>query len=121
MEPITTTAIAVFLAPYLQKAGEKVAERTVETLFDSRQDIAERFKGLFKNELISLDLGNTISSDEIKQKLEANPQIMEEIHKLVLDHQDLLNKVAEALSKQEGRTINTKTYIENAKDFVINQ
>ena len=32
MEPISLAAIAVFLAPYLKKGGEKLAEKTVEKL-----------------------------------------------------------------------------------------
>lgn len=120
MEPITATTIAVFLAPYLQKAGEKVTEKTIEILFDSRKDLAEKFRGLFENEIITLGL-NEPSSEKAIELLSAKPEIIEEVREIVLANQDLLKQVAEALSKQEGRTINTKTYIENAENFTINQ
>lgn len=125
MEPITTTftfaTIAAFVSPYLHKAGEKVAEKTIEALFDSRKDIAGKFKNLFNEEIITLGLKETATSAEIAEQLEAKPVVKEEIRQKIEANQDLLQLLAEALSKKEGRTIHTKTYIENAKDFVINQ
>ena len=93
MEPITLTAIGIFLAPYLIKAGDKVTEKTVEALFDSRKDLAEKFKGLFNTEIISLGLSDTSSSIEISKQLEAKPEIKEEISKKVANNQDLLNEL----------------------------
>ena len=105
----------------MRKAGEKVAEKTVEALFDSRQDIAEKFRGLFETEIISLGLSESAASEDIIKQLEEQPAVKEKIHQKIEANQDLLELLAEALSKKEGRTIHTKTYIENAKDFVINQ
>ena len=39
-------------------------------------------------------------------------EVQEAIRQKVVEHQDLMNKLTEALSKQEGRTITCKTYIE---------
>lgn len=122
MEPITLTALAIFLAPYLQKAGEKVAEKTVETLFESHEKLADTFSRLFHQEIITLGLNDSATTEEVVKQLEAKPEVKAEIEKKIADNQDLLDKLAEALSKQEGgRVIHTKTYIENAGDVTINQ
>lgn len=110
---ITIAAIAAFLSPYLVKAGEKVAEKTVETLFDSRKDLAEKFSGLFKYEFQTLGLSETATTEEVTKQLEAKPEVKEEIRQKIEDNQNLITQLTEALSKQEGRTITCKTYIEN--------
>jgi len=109
MEPITLTltALGVFLAPYLQKAGEKVAEKTIETLFDSRKDLAEKFTGLFHQEIITLGLNDSATTEEVVEQLEAKPEIKAEIAKKVVDNRDLLDELAEAF-KPMGITINAK-------------
>ncbi len=116
MEPITTTftfaAIAAFVSPYLHKAGEKVAEKIIEALFDSRKDIAGKFENIFKEEIITLGLSETATSAEIAEQLETKPEIKEAIDMKVKANQNLLNELSEALSKQEGRNITCKTYIE---------
>jgi hypothetical protein len=106
------TAIALFLSPYLIKAGEKVAEKTVETLFDSRKDLADKFLDVFKPEFQTLGLSETSTSEEITKQLDAKPKVKEAIRQKVESNQDLITQLTEALSKQEGRTITCKTYIE---------
>ncbi|GAC1401182.1 MAG: hypothetical protein NVSMB56_16340 [Pyrinomonadaceae bacterium] len=113
MEPITLTAIAVFLAPYLKKGGEKIAEKTVEKLFDSHLDLAERFKSLFNHDIISLGLSDAASTDEITKQLEAKPEVKEEVGKKVAANQDLLNEMVEAFKQMPqaefgGISINAK-------------
>ena len=110
---ITLAAIAVFLSPFLSKAGEKVAEKTVETLFDARQDLADKFGNLFHAEFQTLGLSETATAAEISQQLAARPEVKEAIREKVAANQELMGKLTEALSKQEGRTITCKTYIEN--------
>lgn len=105
--------IAVFLAPFLQKAGETVTEKTVEALFDSRKDIAEKFKGLFKTEIISLGLSDSASVQEVTRQLEAKPEIKEEVSKKVANNQDLLEELVVAFKQMPqsefgGVTINAK-------------
>lgn len=109
---ITIAAIAVFLSPFLTKAGEKVAEKTVETLFDSRKDLADKFLDVFKPEFQTLGLNENSTTDEVAKQLEAKPEIKEAIRQKIETNQDLVNQLTEALSKQEGRTITCKTYIE---------
>lgn len=99
MEPITFTALGIFLAPFLLKAGEKVTEKTVEALFDSRKDLAEKFKGLFATEIISLGLNDSSSPIEITKQLEAKPEIKGEISKKVANNQDLLLELVEAFKQ----------------------
>jgi hypothetical protein len=113
MEPITTIAITTFLAPYLKKAGEKVAEKTVETLFDSRKDLAEKFFSLFKSDIISLGLSDSPTIYEIEQQLELRPQVQQVVGQKIVKNQDLLQELIEAfrLMPQEeftGITINAK-------------
>jgi hypothetical protein len=113
MEPITLTAIAVFLAPYLKKAGEKVAEKTIETLFDSRQDLAEKFTGLFKTETISLGLSDSASTNDIREQLEARSELKSEVAKKIVNNQDLLSELVEAFRHMpqadfRGISINAK-------------
>src|ERR1700749_982080 len=99
MEQNILTAMAVFLAPYFHKAGEKIAEKTVEKLFDSRKDLADRFTGLFKTEIISLGLTDSASTDEISKQLEAKPEVKEKVHEKVADNQNLLNEMVEAFKQ----------------------
>jgi len=113
MEPITVAAVTTFLAPYLQKAGEKVTEKAVEALFDSRKDLCERFTGLFRPEIISLGLSDNSSTSEISTALEANPKVQTEIGKKVVNNLDLLNDMIAAFemlpdAKVHGITINAK-------------
>lgn len=102
MESATLTVLATFLAPYLHKAGEKVAEKTVETLFDSRKDIAEKFRGLFQSEIISLNLKDSISIEEINQQLIKNPQIKEEINRKLLDNQELIEELIKVFNMSQS-------------------
>ena len=120
MDPTTLAAISVFIAPYLQKAGERVAEKTIEILFKSRKDIAKKFTELFRNELISLDLKEP-SFERANQLVAENPQIRKDVDKILKSNQNLLEEMALLLSRREGRTITTKTYIEYAENLTINQ
>lgn len=113
MEPITFTAIAIFLAPYLQKGGEKVVEKSVEALFDAREDLASKFSDLFKDEIIALDLGDSASPAGIAKQLEAKPEIRAEVGKKVAEHRDLLAEMVEAFKQMPqgefgGITTNAK-------------
>lgn len=113
MEPITLTAIAVFLAPYFKKAGEKVAEKTIETLFESRKDLGEKFTSLFKPEIISLGLSDAASTKDIQHQLQARPEVRAEVANKVASHQELLNQLAQAFQELPqaefaGITINAK-------------
>jgi hypothetical protein len=111
MDSVTLSAIAVFLAPYFKKAGEKIAEKSVEKLFDSNREIAEKFAGLFKDDIISLGLNEPVSTSEITKQLEEKPVIKEEIRKKVADNQDLLMEAILTFSRMsrkefDGVTIN---------------
>lgn len=124
MDPITIAAIAVFLSPFLQKGGEKLVEKTVETLFDSRKDLARKFTGLFKQEIISLNL-NSVSTQEIAKQLEANPEIKAEVDKKVAANQDLLSELTIALNdmfhlESSAVTINTEKIAEKIAQVNIN-
>jgi len=113
METVTLTAIAVFLAPYLHKAGEKVAEKTIEVLFDSRKDLAEKFAKLFQSEIVTLDLSDSDTEEQVVKQLEIKPELKIEIDRKVGNNQDLLNEMVKAfeatpLPEFGGITINSK-------------
>ena len=109
---ITIAAIAAFLSPFLFKAGEKVLDKTVETLFDSRKDLADKFLDIFKPEFQTLGLNETSTTEEVIKQLEARPEVKEVIRQKIETNQNLVTQLTEALSQQEGRTITCKTYIE---------
>ena len=120
MEPITTTALAVFLLPFLTKAGEKLTEKTVETLFDSHADLAEKFRGLFKPEFQTLGLSEISTTEEITKQLEAKPEVQEAIRQKVETNQDLLNDLVQSNNQI---TINAKNIgqIINNPNAPVNQ
>jgi hypothetical protein len=114
VEALTLTALAAFVAPFLMKAGEKVTEKTVEALFDSRKELAEKFQGLFKTEIISLGLsGRDATAIEVNKQLKAKPEVKESVNNKIADNQDLLNELVEAFKQMpeagyEGVTINAE-------------
>ncbi len=106
---ITFAAIAAFLSPFLYKAGEKVLDKTVEALFDSRKDLAEKFLDVFKPEFQTLGLSESSTTEEIIKQLEAKPEVKEAIRAKVEANQDLLNELVSALQKVDsGITVNAK-------------
>lgn len=114
MAALALTALAAFVAPFLMKAGEKITEKTVEALFDSRKELAEKFQGLFKTEIISLGLNNAEpTAVEVTKRLEEKPEVKESVNKKIADNQDLLDELVEAFrqmpdAEYEGITINAQ-------------
>lgn len=113
MDSHTITMVAIFLAPFLQKAGEKVTEEMVEKLLSSRREIAEKFTGLFYTEFQQLGLSNSDETETIVKRLDTRPEIKEEIRKKVVNNLDLLNELISAFeqmsnSEFNGITINSK-------------
>lgn len=121
MDSNILVTISAFLAPYLFEAGKTVSTETIKLLFSSRKELAEDFKNLFHTEIQTLGLSNTATTNDITKQLQSKPEMQEEIRQKVEANQDLMNRLTEALSKQEGRIIHTKTYIENASNFIIKQ
>lgn len=97
MEPITLTAIALFLAPYISKGGEKLAEKTIEAVFDSRSELADKFKGLFSDEIISLDLTANDSDADIESRLDEKPALRRSIESKISQNSALLLDLVEAI------------------------
>ena len=77
MELITLTALSAFIAACLRKAGEKFSEKTVETAFESRKELAEKFAELFKSDIIQLGLADAATPDEITKQFAEKPEIIE--------------------------------------------
>lgn len=108
------TALATFLAPFFQEAGKTLTVESVKLALEKRQDIKDKFLGLFRHdEFISLGLNENQTPEEVKALVAANPEAAAEIRKKIESNQDLLDELAKILSKNEGRTIHTKYYFEN--------
>ncbi|MEZ5425704.1 MAG: hypothetical protein R2747_05525 [Pyrinomonadaceae bacterium] len=113
MGPLTLTAIATFLSPFFEKAGNKIAEKTVEKAFESLPGLAQKFKGLFVDDIITLGLSEGDTPEDIKKQMEENPALKQSINEKVAGNQDLLNELLEAFkslpqNEFEGITINAK-------------
>jgi len=122
MEVVTLTALAALLAPYFQKAGETLATETVKLCLEKRQDIKVAFVNLFKpDEIITLGLDKSQTSEEIKALQEANPDVATEVQKKIEDNSALLDELATVLSKHEGREIHATNYFENVNTINIDQ
>lgn len=122
MEPITLTALAVFLAPYFTKAGETLAVETVKLALENRKEIKNKFLNLFqRDEIISLGLNEQQSPEEVKALITDKPEVEEEVRKTLEANKDLLDELAEVLSKQEGRTIHAKYYFENVNTIYFDE
>lgn len=78
METITLAVLSSFVRACLTKAGEKFSEKAVETAFESRRELAEKFAGLFKSDIIQLGLSDSARSEEITNQLAAKPGIIEQ-------------------------------------------
>ena len=77
MEPVTWVVLSTFVSACLTKVGEKFSEKVVETAFESRKELAEKFAGLFKSEINQLGLSDPAKSEEIIKQLDAKPEIIE--------------------------------------------
>lgn len=110
MEPIITTiSIASFLAGCLLKAGEKVSEKTIETVFEHKKELLESFSGLFKQELITLGLSDNASLEEVQRKLETKPEIVRQALEKLKDEPELLREFNEQFRIETGgMTINAE-------------
>jgi len=110
MEPIiTTTTIAAFLGACLYKAGETLSEKTIEAVFEHKQELAHSFKGLFTQEIITLGLNEAATATEVIQQLEAKPEITAQALQKLTDNLILLEDLNEQLKKEMGgMTINAE-------------
>ncbi|HEX8736111.1 MAG TPA: hypothetical protein VF721_12360, partial [Pyrinomonadaceae bacterium] len=103
MEPITLTALAVFLAPFFTKAGETLAVESVKLALEKKQDIKDRFLALFqRDEFISLGLNEQQSPEEVKALISAKPEVAEEVQKKFEANPDLLKELLEIIKQQAG-------------------
>ncbi len=109
MEPITITAVAAFLGACLYKAGEKISEKTIENVFENKEELADRFTGLFRDDIITLGLREATTSAEVQQQLEAKPEIATQALKKLNENPKLLEDFNEKLKEQTGgMTINAE-------------
>jgi hypothetical protein len=101
--------------------GIFLAETVKNIAKGSANSLQQNIGSFLQQEFIALNLNSDETSEEIQRKLDAEPEIKEQIRRKIEENPNLLNQLTEALRKQEGRLINTKTYIENAGDITINQ
>lgn len=116
MESISMTGLAAFLSLLFTEGGKTLAVESVKLALEKRQDIKDGFVSLFKpEEIIQLKLNEEQSHAEVSALVEANPKVMAEIDERIKANTALVKKLEEFLSKQEGRTIHSKYYIENVE------
>jgi Tfp pilus assembly protein PilN len=113
MEPITLTAVALFLTPFFTEAGKTLAVESVKLALEKRQDIKDKIIDVCRPEFTSLNLNDVQSLEEVKALIEAKPDVAAKIQNKIEANSDLLDELAKILSKQEGRTIHTHNYIEH--------
>lgn len=110
MAIITGTAIGIFIGACLTKAGEKFSEKVIETAFESRKELAEKFTGFFKSEFIQLGLSELATPEEVTRQLEAKPEIIEQATSRLKNDTDSFNLLLEVLREARGdRTTNIGT------------
>lgn len=78
MEIITVAVLSAFISACLTKAGEVFSEKAVETAFESRAELAEKFARLFKPDIIRLGLSDSATPEEVTRRLAAKPEIIEQ-------------------------------------------
>lgn len=100
-------AIIVFISPFLIKAGEKLSEKIVETVFDSHQTLADKYKSLFKEDMIALGIDQYSTTAEINKMLEDQPEIKSSIYQKIRNNKDLLDELIKSAQAIDDRiTIN---------------
>ncbi len=99
MESITILAISTFLAPFLQKGGEKLVEKSVEAVFEKRSDLASRFRELFSEELIELNLGKLTSEGDLARQIQENSSTLAAIEQKIVSNRKLLAELVTATRK----------------------
>lgn len=107
MEPVTNSiVVAAFLGACLYKAGEKVSEKTIETIFENKKELADAFTGLFRTEIIALGLNDsTTTAGEIQQQLNANPEVLKQALLKLKNTPELLKELDAQLRKETGKMI----------------
>jgi hypothetical protein len=110
MEFITLTALSAFVAACLRKAGEKFSEKAVETAFESRKDLAEKFTELFKSDIIQLGLSDAATPDDIIRHLAAKPTIAEQAASKLQSDVDSLKELLIAMRETAESRININNF-----------
>ena len=109
MEPITTITVTAFLIACLYKAGETLSEKAIETVFENKQELADSFKGLFSQEIITLGLNEATTPAQVIKQLEAKPEVTAQALQKLTDNPNLLEELNEQLKKEPGgMTINAE-------------
>jgi len=113
--------LAALVAPFFLEAGKTLAVESVKLALEKRQDIKDKFLGLFKrDEIISLGLNEPQNPEEVKALIAAKPEVVEEARKKIESNPDLLNELLEIIKQQAGNESSSITI--NAKNIgqVIN-
>jgi hypothetical protein len=110
MEFISLASLSAFLGACLLKAGEKFSEKSIETVFEHKSELADVFTGLFQQEIITLGLNDTTTPEEVKKQIELNPEVALQGLKKIADKPELLAEFNKHLTKETGgMTINAKS------------
>ena len=105
MEPITASIVAL-LGACLYKAGEKISEKTIETVFENKEELADGFTGLFRDDVITLGLTDRTTSVEVQRQLDAKPEIALQVQKKLDDNAELVRELHEQMKNVSGQMTN---------------
>jgi len=114
------TAINAFLLPFLQKGGEKLVEKSVELAFDSRRDLLDKFRSIFHDEIVTLNLDQSSSEDEISSILAKRPEVLRAIESKVAQNENLLSELVEVINQSAHETGASVTINANKIGQVVN-
>ncbi len=121
MVDITTAAIAAFLGACLYKAGEKFSEKTIETVFEKKKELANSFTRLFRDEIVTLGLRDVITQTEVQRQLEAKPEIAAQVQKKWDDNAELVRMLHEQVRNVSSQMTNIAKNVGAQGDNKINQ
>lgn len=109
MELITLATLSAFLGACLQKASEKFGEKSIETVFEHKRELADVFRGLFQQEIITLGLNDSVTPEDVQKRLESKPEVALQALKKLYDNPKLLAEFNEQLKTESGgMTISAK-------------
>jgi hypothetical protein len=110
MEAITLAALSAFVAACLRKAGEKFSEKAVETAFESRKELAEKFTRLLKADIIQLGLSDAATPDDIARQLAAKPAIIDNGASKLESDADSRKELLAALRETAGSKVTVNNF-----------
>jgi len=111
------TFFALLIGVFFSETTKNVAKGSANLLQESWKDRLDK-------QFISLGLDFDDTPAEFQKKLEAKPEILEQVNQTLEANPDIVKELLKIIKEQSAnnpnRTIHAKNYIENAGDITIN-